>query len=80
MKRGKARDTGSDSGQNQAGDSSPEKGGTQKFLTVHSNCEIWSYMLRDDTYTSTDLYQLISTPPKLVPYVSVNILVITWQL
>ncbi len=35
-KRGKACDNGSDSGQEQAGDSSREKGGTQEFLTVHS--------------------------------------------
>ena len=36
VKRGKARDNVSDSGQEQAGDSSREKGGTQESLTVHS--------------------------------------------
>ncbi len=36
VKRGKARDTLKDSGLSEAGDSSREKGGTQKFLTVHS--------------------------------------------
>ncbi len=36
VKRGKARDNVADSGQGQAGDSSREKGGTQEFLTVHS--------------------------------------------
>ncbi len=36
VKKGKARDNGSDFGQEQAGDSSREKGETQKFLTVHS--------------------------------------------
>ena len=36
VKRGKARDTVPDSGQEQAGDSSREKGGTQKSFTVHS--------------------------------------------
>ncbi|MGY5857914.1 MAG: transposase [Candidatus Thorarchaeota archaeon] len=36
VKRGKARDNVADSGQEQAGNSSREKGGTQKSLTVHS--------------------------------------------
>ena len=36
VKRGKARDTLKDSGLSEAGDSSREKGGTQEFLTVHS--------------------------------------------
>jgi len=36
VKRGKARDKVTDSGQEQAGDSSREKGGTQESLTVHS--------------------------------------------
>ena len=36
VKRGKARDNGFDSGQEQAGDSCREKGETQKSLTVHS--------------------------------------------
>ncbi len=36
VKKGKARDKVADSGQEQAGDSSREKGGTQKSLTVHS--------------------------------------------
>ncbi len=36
VKRGKACDKVTDSGQEQAGDSSREKGGTQKSLTVHS--------------------------------------------
>jgi len=36
VKRGKARDTLKDSGLSEAGDSSREKGETQKFLTVHS--------------------------------------------
>ena len=36
VKRGKAGDTLKDSGLSEAGDSSREKGGTQKFLTVHS--------------------------------------------
>ena len=36
MKRGKARDTLKDSGLSDAGDSSREKGETQKFLAVHS--------------------------------------------
>jgi hypothetical protein len=54
LKMGKARDNVADSGQEQAGDSSREKGGTQEFLTVR-NCKIWSYMLRVDSYTSTDL-------------------------
>ncbi|MCJ7818117.1 MAG: hypothetical protein MUP60_04645 [Candidatus Thorarchaeota archaeon] len=36
VKRGKARDKVSDLGQESAGDSSLEKGGTQKSLTVHS--------------------------------------------
>ena len=36
VKRGKARDKVSDSGQEQAGDSSREKGETQESLTVHS--------------------------------------------
>ncbi len=36
VKRGKARDIDADSGQNQAGDSGREKGGTQESLTVHS--------------------------------------------
>ncbi len=36
VKRGKARDNVADSGQEQAGDSSREEGGTQEFLTVHS--------------------------------------------
>ena len=36
VKRGKARDNVSDSGQEQAGDSSHEKGETQESLTVHS--------------------------------------------
>jgi IS605 OrfB family transposase len=36
VKRGKAQDIVADSGQQQTGDSSREKGGTQKFLTVHS--------------------------------------------
>jgi len=36
MKRGKARDTLKDSGLSEAGDSSREKGETQKSLTVHS--------------------------------------------
>ncbi len=36
VKRGKAHDTLKDSGLSEAGDSSREKGGTQKFLTVHS--------------------------------------------
>ncbi|MHA1615656.1 MAG: hypothetical protein ACTSYJ_12490, partial [Candidatus Thorarchaeota archaeon] len=36
VKRGKARDNVTDSGQEQAGDSSREKGETQEFLTVHS--------------------------------------------
>ena len=36
VKRGKARDTLKNSGLSEAGDSSREKGETQKFLTVHS--------------------------------------------
>ncbi len=36
VKKGKARNKVADSGQEQAGDSSREKGGTQKSLTVHS--------------------------------------------
>jgi len=36
VKRGEARDNVSDSGQEQAGDSSREKGGTQESLIVHS--------------------------------------------
>ncbi len=36
VKRGKAHDNDTDSGQEQAGDSSREKGGTQESLTVHS--------------------------------------------
>ncbi len=36
VKRGKACDIDADSGQNQAGDSSREKGGTQESLTVRS--------------------------------------------
>jgi len=36
VKRGKARDTLKDSGLSDAGNSSHEKGGTQKFLAVHS--------------------------------------------
>lgn len=36
VKRGKAHDTSTDSGQEQAGDSSYEKGGTQESPTVHS--------------------------------------------
>ncbi|MHA1480503.1 MAG: hypothetical protein ACTSQZ_03665 [Candidatus Thorarchaeota archaeon] len=36
VKRGKAHVFVDDSGQRQAGDSSREKGGTQKFPTVHS--------------------------------------------
>ena len=36
VKRGKARDTLKDSGLSEVGDSSREKGETQKFLTVHS--------------------------------------------
>ncbi len=36
VKRGKAHDTLKDSGLSEAGDSSREKGGTQEFLTVHS--------------------------------------------
>jgi len=36
VKRGKAHDIVDDSGQQQAGDSSRENGGTQEFLTVHS--------------------------------------------
>ncbi|MGY5860617.1 MAG: hypothetical protein RTU63_14705, partial [Candidatus Thorarchaeota archaeon] len=36
VKRGKARDTLKNFGSSDAGDSSHEKGGTQKFLTVHS--------------------------------------------
>jgi hypothetical protein len=36
VKRGKACDKVTDSGQGQAGDSSRKKGETQKFLTVHS--------------------------------------------
>ncbi len=36
VKRGKARDTLKSSGLSEAGDSSREKGGTQEFLTVHS--------------------------------------------
>ncbi|TET10815.1 MAG: hypothetical protein E3J86_04385 [Candidatus Thorarchaeota archaeon] len=36
VKKGKARDKVNDSGQEQAGDSGREKGGTQEFLTVHS--------------------------------------------
>ena len=36
VKRGKARDTLKDSGLSEAGDSSREKGGTQKSLAVHS--------------------------------------------
>ncbi len=36
VKMGKARDTLKDSGLSEAGDSSREKGETQKFLTVHS--------------------------------------------
>jgi len=39
VKKGKARDNITDSGQEQAGNSSREKGGTQKFLTVHSQLE-----------------------------------------
>ncbi len=39
VKRGKACDNVSDSGQEQAGDSCREKGGTQEFLTVHSHCK-----------------------------------------
>jgi hypothetical protein len=39
VKRGKARDTLNDSGLSDAGDSSRENGGTQKFLTIHSNCK-----------------------------------------
>jgi len=41
VKRGKARDTLKDSGLLEAGDSSREKGRTQKFLTVHSQCKKW---------------------------------------
>ena len=40
VKRGKAHDTLKNSGSSDAGDSSREKGGTQKFLTVHSHCKI----------------------------------------
>jgi len=36
VKRGKTRDNDTDSGQEQAGDSSREEGETQEFLTVHS--------------------------------------------
>ncbi len=36
VKRGKAHDTLKDSGLSEAGDSSREKGETQKFFTVHS--------------------------------------------
>ena len=36
VKKGKACDTLKDSGLSDAGDSSREKGGTQEFLTVHS--------------------------------------------
>ena len=36
VKKGKARDTLKDSGLSEAGDSSGEKGGTQKSLAVHS--------------------------------------------
>ncbi len=36
VKRGKAHDSLKDSGLSEAGDSSREKGGTQEFLTVHS--------------------------------------------
>ena len=36
VKRGKAQDIVADSGQQQTGDSSREKGGTQESLTVHS--------------------------------------------
>ncbi len=36
VKRGKARDNVTDSGQEQAGDSSREKGETQEFLIIHS--------------------------------------------
>ncbi|MHA1614681.1 MAG: zinc ribbon domain-containing protein [Candidatus Thorarchaeota archaeon] len=36
LKRGKARDTLKDSGLSETGDSSREKGGTQKSFTVHS--------------------------------------------
>ncbi len=39
MKRGNACDTLKDSGLSKAGDSSHEKGGTQKSLTVHSHCK-----------------------------------------
>ncbi|MDF1541133.1 MAG: hypothetical protein P1Q69_19705, partial [Candidatus Thorarchaeota archaeon] len=39
VKRGKACDIVDDSGQRQAGDGSREKGGTQKFLPVHSHCK-----------------------------------------
>ena len=51
---GKAHDPLKDSCLSDAGDSSREKGGTQESLTVR-NCKIWSYMLRVDSYTSTDL-------------------------
>ena len=37
VKRGKAHVVVDDSGQRQSGDSGREKGGTQKFLTVHSH-------------------------------------------
>ncbi len=40
VKRGKAHDNVADSGQEHAGDSGREKGGTQKSLTVHSQCKI----------------------------------------
>jgi hypothetical protein len=36
VKRGKAHDNAFDSGQEQAGDSCREKGGTQEFHSVHS--------------------------------------------
>ncbi|MGY5853032.1 MAG: transposase [Candidatus Thorarchaeota archaeon] len=40
VKRGKAHDTVSDLNQKQVGNNSREKGGTQKFLTVHSHCKV----------------------------------------
>ena len=41
VKRGKAHDTLKDSGLSDTGDSSREKGETQKFLQFTHNCKIW---------------------------------------
>ncbi|MGY5875852.1 MAG: hypothetical protein RTU30_08910 [Candidatus Thorarchaeota archaeon] len=43
VKRGKAHNSVDDSGHLHAGDSSIGKGGTQKFLAVHSKCEKWIF-------------------------------------